>query len=54
MILVHHAVDLASPNNQPPSPYVKMYLQPDNSRVTKRKTRVVRKSQHPTFMENVS
>jgi phosphatidylinositol-4-phosphate 3-kinase len=53
LVLVLHAVDLACPNGQPPSPYVKTYLQPDASRVTKRKTRVVRRSQHPTFMEKI-
>lgn len=53
-VLIQHAVDLACPNGQPPSPYVKTYLVPDVSRLTKRKTRVVRKSQFPTFMEMVS
>jgi phosphatidylinositol-4-phosphate 3-kinase len=53
LVLIQHAVDLACPNGQPPSPYVKTYLIPDISRITKRKTRVVRRSQFPTFMEMV-
>jgi len=53
LVLVLHAVDLACPNGQPPSPYVKTYLRPDTSRLTKRKTRVVRRSKHPSFMEMV-
>ena len=52
-VLILHAVDLACPNGTPPSPYVKTYLQPDPYRKTKRKTKVVKKSQHPTFMEMV-
>ncbi|ODM93836.1 Phosphatidylinositol 4-phosphate 3-kinase C2 domain-containing subunit alpha [Orchesella cincta] len=52
-VLILHAVDLACPNGQPPSPYVKTYLIPDISRITKRKTRVVRRSQFPTFMEMI-
>lgn len=53
LVLVLHAVDLACPNGQPPSPYVKTYLIPDNARVTKRKTRIVKRSQFPTFMDVV-
>ena len=34
-----------------PSPYVKTYLLPDMHKVTKRKTRVIRRNRHPTFME---
>ena len=34
-----------------PSPYVKTYLLPDMHKMTKRKTRVVRRNVHPTFME---
>ena len=34
-----------------PSPYVKTYLLPDMHKMTKRKTRVIRRNQHPTFME---
>lgn len=53
-MLVLHAFDLACPNGQPPSAYVKSYLQPDTSRLTKRKTRVIKRTQHPTFMEMVT
>jgi hypothetical protein len=34
-----------------PSPYVKTYLLPDTHKITKRKTRVIRKNANPTFME---
>lgn len=34
-----------------PSPYVKTYLLPDMHKITKRKTRVLRRNIHPTFME---
>ncbi len=34
-----------------PSPYVKTYLLPDTLKITKRKTRVIRKNSNPTFME---
>jgi phosphatidylinositol-4-phosphate 3-kinase len=34
-----------------PSPYVKTYLLPDMHKVTKRKTRVIKRNRHPTFME---
>ena len=34
-----------------PSPYVKTYLLPDMHKITKRKTRVIRRNIHPTFME---
>lgn len=54
-IMVHHARNLSLINNgQEPSPYVKLYLLPDPNKKTKRKTKVVKKSCHPTFMEPVS
>ncbi|KAI9556899.1 hypothetical protein GHT06_016693 [Daphnia sinensis] len=34
-----------------PCPYVKTYLLPDMHKITKRKTRVIRRNIHPTFME---
>lgn len=34
-----------------PSPYVKTYLLPDMHKITKRKTRVIKKNTNPTFME---
>ncbi|PSN54649.1 hypothetical protein C0J52_01070 [Blattella germanica] len=52
MVMVHHARSLSTvAAGQEPSPYVKVYLLPDPSKVTKRKTKVVRKNCHPTFME---
>ena len=52
-VFVHHAKDLALPDGQEPSAYVKIYLLPDPNKVTKRKTKVVRKNNHPSFMERV-
>jgi len=53
IVLIKRALNLACPNGQPPSAYVKSYLQPDPRRLTKRKTRVVKQS-HPLFYEMVS
>ena len=54
-IMVHHARNLSFiSNGQEPSPYVKLYLLPDPHKKTKRKTKVVKKTCHPTFMELVS
>ncbi|KRT80159.1 C2 domain containing protein [Oryctes borbonicus] len=53
-VMVHHARGLPLINNsQEPSTYVKVYLQPDPSKTTKRKTKVVRKNCHPSFMETL-
>lgn len=52
--MVHHARGLPKLNGQEPSTYVKVYLQPDVSKSTKRKTKVVKKNCHPSFMEMVS
>ncbi|XP_026466110.1 phosphatidylinositol 4-phosphate 3-kinase C2 domain-containing subunit beta isoform X2 [Ctenocephalides felis] len=51
-VMVHHARSLPLvAGGQEPNTYVKVYLKPDSSKVTKRKTKVVRRSCHPTFME---
>ncbi|XP_048517557.1 phosphatidylinositol 4-phosphate 3-kinase C2 domain-containing subunit alpha isoform X3 [Dendroctonus ponderosae] len=50
-VMVHHARGLPKLNGQEPSTYVKVYLQPDASKSTKRKTKVVKKNCHPSFME---
>ncbi|KAI4457617.1 bitesize isoform i [Holotrichia oblita] len=53
-VMVHHARGLPLINNsQEPSTYVKVYLQPDPTKTTKRKTKVVRKNCHPSFMETL-
>ncbi|KAK9879212.1 hypothetical protein WA026_004058 [Henosepilachna vigintioctopunctata] len=53
-VMVHHVRGLALlPNGQEPSTYVKVYLQPDITKSTKRKTKVVRRNCHPSFMEMV-
>ncbi|RZF38830.1 hypothetical protein LSTR_LSTR000533 [Laodelphax striatellus] len=52
MVMVHHVRDLACiTGGQEPSPYVKVYLMPDPGKATKRKTKVVRRCCHPSFME---
>lgn len=52
--MVHHAKELPLlAGSQEPSTYVKIYLLPDPSKATKRKTKVVRRNCHPTFMEMV-
>ncbi|XP_068208817.1 phosphatidylinositol 4-phosphate 3-kinase C2 domain-containing subunit beta isoform X2 [Palaemon carinicauda] len=54
-IMVHHARNLSLiSNNQEPSPYVKLYLLPDPHKKTKRKTKVVKKTCHPIFMEPIT
>jgi phosphatidylinositol-4-phosphate 3-kinase len=55
LVMVHHAKDLAMPDGskEAPNSYVKVYLHPDPSKTTKRKTKVVRRNCHPTFMEMV-
>lgn len=53
-VMVHHARNLPLVGNlQEPSTYVKVYLLPDPSKTTKRKTKVVKRNCHPTFMEMV-
>ncbi|CAH0389985.1 unnamed protein product [Bemisia tabaci] len=52
VVMVHHIKELSAlPTGQEPSTYVKVYLLPDPSKMTKRKTKVVRKNCHPSFME---
>lgn len=53
LVMVHHARELPSVGGQEPSTYVKVYLRPDPAKATKRKTKVVRRSCHPSFMEMV-
>ncbi|KAL5007561.1 hypothetical protein ScPMuIL_016367 [Solemya velum] len=50
-IMVMHAKDLLSTSSVLPSPYVKIYLLPDPEKQTKRKTKVVKNSTHPTYNE---
>ncbi|KAK4883151.1 hypothetical protein RN001_006470 [Aquatica leii] len=51
-VMVHHARGLPLVGNaQEPSTYVKVYLQPDPTKTTKRKTKVVKRNCHPSFME---
>ncbi|XP_054004897.1 phosphatidylinositol 4-phosphate 3-kinase C2 domain-containing subunit beta isoform X1 [Hylaeus anthracinus] len=51
-VMVHHARGLPKvANGQEPNTYVKVYLKPDPTKKTKRKTKVVKKNCHPSFME---
>ncbi|XP_077976538.1 phosphatidylinositol 4-phosphate 3-kinase C2 domain-containing subunit alpha-like [Styela clava] len=50
-IMVMHCRNLLTPDGNDPDPYVKTYLIPDPSRSTKRKTKVARKTLHPTYNE---
>lgn len=54
-IQIYHARSLPpSTSGQEPNTYVKAYLKPDPTKSTKRKTKVVRKTCFPSFMETVS
>lgn len=54
-VMVHHVRGLPRlSNGQEPSTYVKIYLRPDDNKETKRKTKVVKRNCHPSFMEMVS
>ncbi|XP_058466396.1 phosphatidylinositol 4-phosphate 3-kinase C2 domain-containing subunit beta [Malaya genurostris] len=54
IVMIQHARSLpATPNNPEPNTYVKVYLRPDQSKATKRKTKVVRKNCNPSFMETL-
>lgn len=53
-VMIHHARGLPLVGNgQEPSTYVKVYLTPDPTKTTKRKTKVVKRNCHPSFMEMV-
>ena len=53
ILMIMHAKNLKSNRSQSPDCYVKTYLLPDLNKMTKRKTRIVRNSCHPTFMEMI-
>lgn len=54
-VMVYHARGLPKmANAQEPNTYVKVYLKPDPTKATKRKTKVVKKNCHPSFMEMVN
>ncbi|KAF5287684.1 hypothetical protein FQA39_LY15784 [Lamprigera yunnana] len=51
-VMIYHARGLPLVGSvQEPSTYVKVYLQPDPTKTTKRKTKVVKRNCHPSFME---
>lgn len=53
LVMIYHVENLAflDASREEPNAYVKVYLHPDPSKQTKRKTKVVKKSCNPTFME---
>ncbi|XP_052799554.1 phosphatidylinositol 4-phosphate 3-kinase C2 domain-containing subunit beta-like isoform X2 [Mya arenaria] len=50
-VMVMHAKDLPTLGSDLPSPYVKIYLLPDPEKQTKRKTKVIKDTTHPTYNE---
>uniref|UniRef100_A0A8C4Q4Q8 Phosphatidylinositol-4-phosphate 3-kinase, catalytic subunit type 2 alpha n=1 Tax=Eptatretus burgeri TaxID=7764 RepID=A0A8C4Q4Q8_EPTBU len=50
-VMVMHIKGLVVPDGTNPDPYVKTYLLPDPTRITKRKTKVSRKTLNPTYNE---
>ncbi|RWS05589.1 phosphatidylinositol 4-phosphate 3-kinase C2 domain-containing subunit alpha-like protein [Dinothrombium tinctorium] len=53
IIMIMHAKNLHSPRSNSPDCYVKTYLLPDLRKNTKRKTKIVFRNSHPTFMEMI-
>eukprot|EP00092_Neocalanus_flemingeri_P001614 GFUD01001721.1.p1 GENE.GFUD01001721.1~~GFUD01001721.1.p1 ORF type:complete len:1837 (+),score=416.06 GFUD01001721.1:479-5989(+) len=53
LVMVHHIENLSfnDPSREEPNSYVKVYLHPDPTKQTKRKTKVVKKNCNPSFME---
>lgn len=51
IIMIMHAKNLVFPEGSTPNCYAKTYLLPDPQKQTKKKTRIVRQSCHPSFME---
>lgn len=52
IIMIMHAKNLACPEGlNGPNSYAKTYLLPDPKKQTKKRTRVIRQSCHPTYME---
>ena len=54
MIMIMHARNLYSIKTADPDTYCKTYLLPDPFKHTKRKTKVIYKSKHPTFLEMIT
>ncbi|XP_004635008.1 phosphatidylinositol 4-phosphate 3-kinase C2 domain-containing subunit alpha [Octodon degus] len=50
-IMVMHIKDLVTEDGADPNPYVKTYLLPDTHKISKRKTKISRKTRNPTFNE---
>ncbi|CAG0893611.1 unnamed protein product [Cyprideis torosa] len=52
-VTIHHAKNLRTSQDAEPNAYAKVYLLSDPRKATKRKTRIVKKNSHPTFMEPI-
>ncbi|XP_076823944.1 phosphatidylinositol 4-phosphate 3-kinase C2 domain-containing subunit alpha-like isoform X1 [Clavelina lepadiformis] len=50
-VMVQHCKNLSPVDGTDPDPYVKTYILPDPNRISKRKTKVARKTLHPTYNE---
>jgi phosphatidylinositol-4-phosphate 3-kinase len=51
-VMIQHVKDLVPRDGSDSAdPYVKMYLQPDTNKTTKQKTKVAKRSLHPTYNE---
>uniref|UniRef100_A0A8R1DT10 phosphatidylinositol 3-kinase n=1 Tax=Caenorhabditis japonica TaxID=281687 RepID=A0A8R1DT10_CAEJA len=54
-VFIGHVKNLALlQTGQPPDPYVKTYIRPEQQYYSKRKTQVVRATQHPTFNKELT
>ncbi|KAI0209340.1 Phosphatidylinositol 4-phosphate 3-kinase C2 domain-containing subunit alpha [Lamellibrachia satsuma] len=50
-VMVMHVKDLVVQGDEAPDPYVKLYLLPDPTKLTKRKTKIAKGTFHPTYNE---
>ncbi|KAK2159407.1 hypothetical protein NP493_1722g00005 [Ridgeia piscesae] len=50
-VMVMHVKDLVAQGDEAPDPYVKLYLLPDSTKQTKRKTKIAKGTFHPTYNE---
>lgn len=53
-LLTHQPIQVAREGSYTADPYVKVYLHPDPNKTTKQKTKVAKRTLHPTYNETVS